>query len=340
MSYIDVISKIKKGNLSPVYLLFGTESFLIEDTIHRLVEVGLSEHEREFNLSKYEMTEYPVEVAVEEAYTFPFMGGRRVVILKEAYFLSNAKVQSKVEHNLKKLEEYIENPAPETIFIIHAPYEKLDERKKLSKLLKKKAEVLDGSPLDDKLLYQWVNERAKEQGVAIESAAVDQLIALTSAELMLMATELKKLAIHVGEEGAITKEVVDELVARSLEQNIFALVDGVVKRKVDVSWKIYQDLLKQKEDPIKIVSLMVRQFRILYQVKQMSQQGYSQKQIASQLKLHPYVVKLAAQQTNHFKDEELLSLLDQLANIDYEIKTGKIDKTLAVELFISKRSAS
>lgn len=340
MSYIDVISKIKKGNLSPVYLLYGTESFLIEDTVHRIIEAGITEEEREFNLSKFEMTEHPVEIAVEEAYTFPFMGGRRIVIIKEAYFLTNTKVQTKVDHNLKKLEEYLENPAPETIVIIHAPYEKVDDRKKICKMLKKKAEVLDGSPLDEKLLYQWVDEKAAEQGVSIEKAATEQLLALTSAELMLMSTELRKLAIYVGENETITKDIVDELVARSLEQNIFALVDGVVKKKVDVSWKIFQDLLKQKEDPLKIVALMVRQFRILYQVKQLSQQGYSQKQMASQLKLHPYVVKLAAQQTNHFKDEELLSLLDQLANIDYEIKTGQIDKTLAVELFLSKRSAS
>ncbi|MCD8511961.1 MAG: hypothetical protein LRY73_20335, partial [Bacillus sp. (in: Bacteria)] len=69
-----------------------------------------------------------------------------------------------------------------------------------------------------------------------------------------------------------------------------------------------------------------------------SQQGYGQKQIASMLKLHPYVVKLAGNQGKQFKDEELLHMLDELANMDYNIKTGKIDKVLAVELFFSKRS--
>ncbi|MBU9722524.1 MULTISPECIES: DNA polymerase III subunit delta [Bacillaceae] len=338
MSYIDIVKQLKKGSVSPLYLLYGSEGYLIEDTLQRIIDTGLEEGEREFNLSKYDMKEYPIEVAIEEAYTFPFMGGRRIVILKDAFFFTAAKEKTSVEHDLNKLEGYLENPAPETIFIMVAPYEKLDERKKIVKLAKKNGAFMDGSPLEEKELHIWVHERAKEQGVEINVGAIDQLITLCGAQLMLMASELVKLAIHVGEGATIYRDHVDSLVARSLEQNIFALVDGVVKQNIDQSWSIYQDLLKQKEEPLKIISLMVRQFRILYQVKQLMQQGYSQKQIAGQLKLHPYVVKLAGGQARQFKDEELLNLLDQLADMDYKIKTGQLDKFLAVELFFSKRS--
>lgn len=338
MSYINLIQRIKKGNLSPVYLLAGQEDYLIEDTLHRIVNACLTAEEKEFNLSRYDMKEYPVEMAVEEAYTFPFMGGKRVVIVKDAYFYSSGKESSKIEHDLKKLEAYLENPAPETVFIILAPYEKLDERRKILKLAKKNGEHLDGSALSDKELGEWVAERCREFGTSITEGASELLIQLTSANLMIMASELKKLSIYAGEGAEITKDIVDSLTARSLEQNIFALVDGVVKQEIDKAWKIYQDLLKQKEDPLKIIALMVRQFRILYQVKQLSRQGYGQKQIASQLKLHPYVVKLTANESRRFEDGELLSLLDQLADMDYQIKTGKIDKFIAVEMFFSRRS--
>ena len=338
LSYIEINKNIKKGSLSPIYLLTGTEHYLIEDTLHKLIDKCLTAEEREFNLSKFDMREYPVEMAVEEAYTFPFMGGKRLVIIKDAFFYSSGKETAKVEHDLKKLESYLENPAPETVFVIIAPYEKLDERRKIVKLAKKNGEVLNGGALTVKELNQWVIERSKEHNVEIETSAIEQLIHLTSADLMTMATEIKKIAINVGEGGIITRDIVEGLVARSLEHNIFALVDGVVKQEADKAWKIYLDLLKQKEDPIKILALMVRQFRILYQVKQLSQQGYSQKQMAGNLKLHPYVVKLTANEAKRFKDEELLSLLDQLADMDFKIKTGQIDKTIAVEIFISKRS--
>ncbi|PYZ98706.1 DNA polymerase III subunit delta [Alteribacter lacisalsi] len=337
MSYFDMLKHLKREEPSGLYLLYGSEDFLISDTLQRIVRKSLRDEEVEFNLSRYDMKETPVELAVEEAYTFPFMGSRRVVILKEAYFFTGSKVSSKAEHDLKKLEGYIQNPAPETVLVAVVPNEKVDERKKITKLIKKHGKVMEGRPFEERELLSWMDEKVKEYGVKIEKSAKEQLLALTSSDLMLVTSELRKMAIYAGEGETITRSIVDELVARSLEQNIFALVDGVVKGRIDQAWQIFDDLLKQKEEPIKILSLLARQFRILYQVKQLSQQGYSQKQMAGQLKLHPYAVKLAAQQADRFGDKHLLGLLDELAETDYRIKTGQIEKVLAVEMFLSRQ---
>lgn len=337
MSYVKVLKELKQGKLSSLYLLYGSETYLIEDIIQRIMSLALSKEEQEFNLSKFDMNEHPVDLAVEEAYTFPFMGGRRVVFLNDAFFFSTQKGTGKVEHDLSKLVSYIEHPAPETIFIIHAPYEKLDERKKLVKSIKKQATVMEARPLEEKELKHWMVEKASEHHVQFDSLAQNKLLTLTGADLMIMASEIKKLAIHAGEGQIITQENVDDLVARSLEQDIFALVDSVVKANVYEALKIYKDLLKQKEAPLKIMALMVRQFRILYQVKQLTHQGYGEKIIASQLKLHPYVVKLAARQVQRFRDEELLRLIDQLADLDFKIKTGQMNDELGVELFLLQR---
>ncbi|WP_249413979.1 DNA polymerase III subunit delta [Alteribacter keqinensis] len=337
VSYFDMMKHIKREELSGLYLLYGSESFMVSDTLQKLTGSALSEEEIEFNLSQFDMKDTPVELAIEEAYTFPFMGSKRVVILKEAYFFTGMKVTAKAEHDLKKLEAYIQNPAPETVFIAVVPSEKLDERKKITKLFKKHGRVMEGKPFEEKELFSWLDEKAKEQNVTIDREAKGQLLMLTASNLMLISSELRKMAIYTGEGNTITKEVVDELVARSLEQNIFSLVDGVVKQNLDGAWRIFDDLLKQKEEPIKILSLLARQFRILYQVKQLSEQGYSQKQMASQLKLHPYAVKLAAGQAQRFEDRHLLTILDQLAETDFKIKTGQLDKKLAVELFLAKQ---
>ncbi|WP_078577129.1 DNA polymerase III subunit delta [Salipaludibacillus agaradhaerens] len=337
MSYVDVLKEISKGNLSPLYLLYGSETYLIEDILQRIISATLSREEQEFNLSKFDMQEHAVEIAIEEAYTYPFMGGKRVVIVKNAYFLSAQQTKEKIEHDIKALQSYIDNPALETIFILLAPYEKLDERKKLVKLLKKQGVIMEGKPLEEKDLRQWIGNRGEEFGVTFDAEAQGALLALTSANLMIMASEIKKLALHVGEGAIVKQHHVEGLVARSLEQDIFALVDSVVKSNVPRALKIYKDLLKQKEAPLKIVALMVRQFRILYQVKQLVSQGYGEKMIASQLKLHPYVVKLAGRQVKKFDDSQLLMLIDQLAELDYQIKTGQVHDELGVELFLLKR---
>ncbi|MCE7794187.1 DNA polymerase III subunit delta [Salipaludibacillus sp. CUR1] len=339
MSYVQMLKELNKGDLAPLYLLYGSETYLIEDILNRIVSKALSPEEQEFNLSRFDMNEHSVDLAVEEAYTFPFMGGRRVVLLKDAYFFSTQKQTDKVEHNLKALLAYIEEPAMETTMIVHVPYEKLDERKKLVKTLKKQGKVMEGRPLEERELRQWITEKAKEFHVQFDQEAQDSLLILTGADLMVMASEINKLAIYAGEGETIQKKHVEDLVARSLEQDIFSLVDAVVKARVPQALKIYKDLLKQKEAPLKIMALMVRQFRILYQVKQLNKQGYSEKVMASQLKLHPYAVKLAARQVQRFREDELLQLINQLADLDYRIKTGQINDQLGVELFLLKRQA-
>ncbi|WP_096201328.1 DNA polymerase III subunit delta [Bacillus sp. FJAT-45350] len=334
MSYIEMKKKLNQKKLSPVYLLAGTESFLIEDIVQQIISIALTDDERDFNLSVFEMKEISVEVAIDDAETLPFMGTRRVVLIKEAYFLTGQKDESKIEHNIKKLEQYVSNPVPETVFVIIAPYEKLDERKKITKLLKAEADVLNAKPFDDKTMGQWLNEQATSYGVTISEAGKELLLQLLGGHLLMVSKEIEKLALYVGEGGTIDIADVQNLVARTIEQDVFALIDHVVHNRLEKGLQIFYDLLKQKEDPLKLLALLARQFRIVYQVKEMTRLGYPQKQMASQLKLHPYVVKLAGQQGRNFEARHLLTLLEKLADTDFNIKSGKMDKKLALELFI------
>ncbi|MBU8905623.1 DNA polymerase III subunit delta [Desertibacillus haloalkaliphilus] len=335
MSYLDIKRKVNNNQIGPLYLFYGTETFLIEDIVQTIIGKVLTPDEHDFNLSVFEMKETAVDVAVEDAQTLPFMGNRRIVLVKEAYFLTANKEKEKIEHDLKRLEEYITNPVAETVFIIIAPYEKLDERKKIVKTLKKQGEVLHAVDFDEAMMKRWLEERAKQSEVVIAEDAKEHLMQLLGGKLMLISMEMEKLALYVGKEGTITKETVDRLVARTFEQDVFALVDHVVHERIDQGLRIFYDLLKQNEDPIKLLALLVRQFRIIYQVKELTRRGYSQKQMAGQLKLHPYAVKLAAGQARRFDDATLMRILSDLADADYKIKSGKMDKTLALELFLT-----
>ncbi|OIJ16675.1 DNA polymerase III subunit delta [Anaerobacillus alkalilacustris] len=333
MSFLQVQKKIKSGNFSPIYLLYGTEVFLIEEIIHSIINKVLTEDEYDFNLSTYELKETPISLAIEEALTIPFMGSYRVVIVKDPQFLTG-KDQTKVEHDLKAFESYILNPVPETIFVVVAPYEKLDERKKIVKLLKKEAEVVAALPFNEQEMDKWLENRVKKYEVAISVPAKELLTQLLGNRLVMIAREIEKLSLFVGRGGTIDETTVQQLVSKTVEQDVFTLVDHVVHRRKQEALQVFYELIKQKEEPIKILSLLARQFRILYQVKELSKRGYSQQNIAGTLKLHPYVVKLANQQGKLFSEKQLLKFIDELAETDYKIKTGKIEKQLALELFI------
>ncbi|RBP02389.1 DNA polymerase III subunit delta [Rossellomorea aquimaris] len=333
---IDIWKKIEKSQFAAIYLVYGNESFIINETKQRIVSSALSEEEMDFNFSSYDLEETPVEVAIEDAETFPFMGEKRVVIIQNPVFLTAEKTKEKVEHNIKRLEQYIQSPAPYTILVITANYEKLDERKKITKSLKKLAEVVEAKKLNEPELKSWVRERAASNSVQIDEDAIELLLTLAGTNLMMLTQELDKLSLYASDTNRIDVEVVERLTARSLEQNIFTLVDKVVHRRIDEALRIYYDLLKQNEEPLKILSILAGQFRLIYGTKELSRRGYGQQKIASYLKVHPFRVKLAAGQAKHFNDKQLAHIIELLSQGDYEIKTGKIKKELMIEMFLFK----
>jgi DNA polymerase III subunit delta len=333
---MEIWKQIKQKQIAPVYLLFGKESFLINETKQLLLDRILKEDEKDFNLSIYDLEETPIEVALEDAETFPFLGEKKVLFLQNPTFLTAEKIKEKVEHNLSRLEAYLKQPAPYSVLVLSAPYEKLDERKKITKELKRTAVTVEAKALNEQELKDWIRTRASYNKIEIAPDAVEQIITLVGNNLFMVTSEIDKLALYVTDTRMIDVDIVEKLVAKSLEQNIFALIDKVMDRKLDGALRIYYDLLKQNEEPIKILAVLAGHFRLIYQVKELARRGYGQMQIAGQLKANPYRVKLILKQIQKFKDEELAWIMKQLAEADYQMKTGKMDKSLLLEMFFLK----
>ncbi|STY43281.1 DNA polymerase III subunit delta [Listeria grayi] len=326
-------NRINKGKLAPLYLIIGTEDYIINETKKKLSDQILEAENSEFNYANFDLEETPVETVIEEAESMPFFGDRRLVIASNPVFLTAEKTKSKIEHRTENLERYLAEPAPYSVLCIIARTPKLDERKKLTKLIKKQATVIEAKPPAEKELKQWLmNEIAKAE-MKIEPAALDRLIELTNINLTTSMNELQKLMLYGQEERLVTVDSVEQLVVRSLEQNIFLLLDKMIAFDIAGALRIYYDLLKQKEEPIKIMALIASQFRLLNQLKILEKQGYSQQQMATKLRVHPFRVKLASRQVRNFSQPDLDFILKQLAAIDYELKTGYGNKEQKFEWF-------
>ena len=200
--------------------------------------------------------------------------------------------------------------------------------------MKKTAAVLEAKKLNEGELKAWIRERAALNGVQIDESAVEVILTLAGANLFILTNEIDKLALYANDTKRIDEQMAEKMVSRSLEQNIFSLVDKVVHRKIEEALRIYYDLLKQNEEPIKILSVITGQFRLIYQVKELARRGYGQQQIAGYLKIHPFRVKLAAGQAQLFADEELAAIISLLADADYQMKTGGMNKTMLIEMFL------
>ncbi|GAB7386597.1 DNA polymerase III subunit delta [Bacillaceae bacterium] len=336
MSYRKVAKEIKAGRLLPVYVFYGEETFLIEEMIHFMAEQIVEPASRDFNFSRYDLTEVPLADVLQDGQTPPFMGERRLIVAREAFFLTGGKAPAKVEHDLEQFAAYLQSPPEYATIVFVVKEDKLDERKKIVKQLKAQGALVPFPRLKEQELLEWVMKRAARLGVKIEPSAAQQLVARAGDTLQALHHELEKLALYVGNGGEITGDAVTQLVSRTLEHDVFTLIDKVANVQTDAAFHILYDLLKLNEEPIKILNLLARQFRHMLQVKILAGQGYSPKQIASTLKLHPYAVKLVSQQAARFREKDLRAILCMLADEDLRMKTGRIDKTLSLELFILK----
>ncbi|ANS77210.1 DNA polymerase III subunit delta [Paenibacillus yonginensis] len=333
------IKEIKQGKVSPLYLCYGTEKYQIREFVETVTSQLVEPEQREMAVVQMDLSETPVELVVEEAETLPFLVERKLVIVQSASLFTAAKEGGKVEHNVDRLLSYLADPAEYSVILFIANGEKLDERKKTVKMIKSAGQVLSFMPLGASELVQWVIREAGKRKCTMGQQAAEALIANAGVQMSTLSAEVNKLCLFAGEGGEITGEAVGMLVARTTEQNVFSMVEDIANLKLDRALGTFYELLKQKEEPIKIAALIARQFRIMLQVKELGGQSYSQQQIASQLGLHPYAVKIAGEQARKFSQQQLAQTLSQLAQLDYQMKSGGIDKVLGIEMFLLKLGA-
>lgn len=325
---------IRQGEVSPVYLLYGTEKYQIKEFTTLLEDQTLQKDERDFALVHYDLAETPLQEVVEEAEMVPFMVPRKLIFIRDSSVFTAGKDNNKIEHRVESLIEYVKNPVEYSVLVFIVNNDKLDERKKVVKAVKGAGIALSFMPMGGEELLRWVEKRVKQRDCNLASGAAEMIIRNAGTQLQSLSGEIDKLCLYAGAKGTISTDIVDQLVARSTEQNVFALVEDIANLRLDQALGIFYELLKQKEEPIKIAALIARQFRIILLVKDLAGQSYSQQQIASQLALHPYAVKIAGEQARKFQPAQLRSILSRLGDLDYQMKTGAIDKVFGLELFL------
>ncbi|MEE1130858.1 MAG: DNA polymerase III subunit delta [Caryophanon sp.] len=322
---------IQKGNIAPVYLLVGEEAYYVDETISKL-RAALGGEDGEY--AQFDCTEQPVDFVIDEADTIPFFSDRKLVVARNASFLrATEKGKEKIEHDLSRLEAWLEHPTEQCVTVFVAPYEKLDERKKVTKLMKKHAILLEATQLKEHDLAVWIQQEIATQQGRITDDAVGKLIDMVGANMLQLRLEIEKLLLFV-EGDVIDAQVVENLVAKTLEHDAFKLLNAYLARDIVTAVTIYHDLLRQKEEPIMLVGLLASNIRTMNHVYYLEKKGYHPQQIAKQLKLHPYRVKLMIENRRRPTEERLLKALHRLAEVDLKMKTTGGNRERHLELFL------
>lgn len=333
MNYLEFSQTFDQTQPAPIYLVLGDQDYLIDNIRSQFLKLIPAE-EREMNVGIYDMEETPISVALDDARSIPFFGERRLILIKRPYFLTGQKSRVKVDHDLNDLISYAENPEPSSIVVFLAPYEKTDSRKKVVKSLKKAAELIDINRPSESQIRQLIMTIVKEKGYQIQSTTVNQIIEQTGGNLTLIVNGLTKLFLYYQDTKKIEATTIDSLVSKSIEQNVFDLVNIVLKRRVTEAIELYKTLLLNGEEPLKINVVLIQQFRLLLQVAILKGHGYSQGNLAASLKVHPYRIKLALQSVNQFEYEDLRTAYLGLVELEQKLKSTKEDPEFMFERFL------
>lgn len=334
MSYVKVLENLKKKRIAPIYFIYGSENYFIEKVRTEIIRQVADEHRE--NLTMYNLEEIPIQEVIQDAETYPFFGERNLIIATNPVFLKSKPDKLTFEHDVETLANYIENPVDYSVVVIIAAYEKIDERKKISKTLKKYAEVANCDPIKEKDIQQWIHNMVEQHDITLDQSVYSIIENELSTNLQILEVELEKLALYAGQGGHITKEIAETLISPTPNSSALRLVDAVIEKNLHRAISIFKELEVMKEDPIALIGLLAFQFRTILSVKLLKQKGYTQFQIQKQLGLHPYVVKIAMNRERRFQVNKLEKILDEITNTDAIIKQGKVEKDLAFELLLHK----
>ena len=327
------MGKIKQ---SQVYLLYGEESYLIQENKNKIIQQTLKKEDQEFNISQFDLEETPIEELVTDAETFPFLGERKIVIGEQPVFLKAKPDKLSFEHDVDALLQYLQSPAEYTTLILVAPYEKVDERKKIFKALKKHGEIIPCQPVKEWDVSKWVDTIANDLHISVPENLHELFAQEVGTNLLALRSEMEKLALNVGEGGVVTRELAEQLLSHSAEASGLKLVDAVMERDLGRAIRLFKDLEKLNEEPIALTALLASQFRIISQAKVLKQKGYAQNQMKNYIKAHPFVIKMALKRERYFTLEELNDIMTELAQTDHALKQGKMEKSLAFEMMLYK----
>jgi DNA polymerase-3 subunit delta len=317
ISWQQAMREIEGGIWNPLYLVSGEEPFQRRELLERLKAHFVRDPERDF--TRYESfdaenaTDSDLLAALEQLPgLFDDAEGTRLVCCSHFERLSSS---------MQRLEAYLRSPLSSTCFVMLAS--KIDRRKAWVKIVEERGAVIEVNEPYDRDWPKWQSYFARKLKKTIELTAWNRLIDSVGRSLSLVWAELEKLATYVGARDVIQLSDVENLVLGSAAADVFAFVEQVVQRRALESFSLYERLQKEGESDVKLLSLLVRQFRMIENCARLIAAGKSDpKQLAPEIGSHPFFVPKIIAQTKLHNSDSFARVYPLLAGCDYELKTG------------------
>ncbi len=314
--------QIKKGELKSIYLLYGQERYLVLKMKEKLKNAMISP-EDSFNYTYFEGNKIDLGKVKEMSETMPFFSEKRLLLIEDSgLFKKSSDAMVDILKNL-----------PDTTRILFVENE-IDKRNKLYKYVSKNGYAAELNGMTEKELLVFVAREIGGAGKKIRENTAYYLLAIAGTDMNILRNEIEKLVAYVGKREEITKKDFDAIVTVEITNKIFDMISHIVYKEQKKALDLYYDLVAKKEPPLRILALLVRQFQILFQVKDLQSHQKSRQEMAKIVGLAPFIVGKYEKQAAGFSLEQIRNCVKECAQVEEKIKTGQLVDVIGVELLI------
>lgn len=309
------------------YLIYGIDRSIIDNELDKLLKKLKID-----DVVKYRIPDTKIEDIIEDASIVGMFSSQKVIVVENAVFFN----ANKTIDNISLLEEYLEHYNKDNYMIFIDNKDKIDTRKKITKKLKEIGEIISCNKEDREYFKSFINNYLQDGGYKLDD--VDYFLDYVGMDLNNMKTELDKLFMYKLEDKVIYNEDIKSICLRNYQDDIFTLTDAIIAKDTTKALEFANMFLNNGYEEMQLIFLFASQFRFLFQVKRLANKNKNYKEIAQILEVNPYRVKFSLAKVARYTEDMILDELEKLAKMDTLIKSGKMNKHLALEMYILGKS--
>lgn len=261
---------------------------------------------------------------VDEILSQSLFSSTRIFIIKRIYR------NKKKELFLEKILNLIEQNTSKDIVLFWED-QKIKSNTKYYKFFLKGNNIEEQDALNKRTFIPWAKARIAKSELKIEANALKELSERTNYDPERLNMEIEKFRLN-DEKKSISIDDVESLTTDTLERDIWSLIDAINESDTVKSMNILENLNKQSVDPNYIISMLARNLRLITLTKFLLEKDSSSREIASALKVPPFLVPNLIKGAKKYSTERLVTIFTKLSNLDFQIKTGQIDGVLGLTL--------
>jgi DNA polymerase III subunit delta len=326
MTYVEFQQSVKGSRFAPIYLFHGEEDFLIDEGVQLIIDKTLDEGSKGFNLDVVYGSKAEAKDVVAHASSFPMMGEKRIVVVKEFEKLAGTDTEKEI------VAAYINKPLESTILVLvsSAP----DFRKKPLTDLKKRAELVECKPLYDNQVPTWIADRIRHQGREATAEVCRLIQAYVGNSLRSLQNELDKLYIFLGDRKKIAIEDIASVVGATKGFTIFELQNAVGRKDPKEAIKILERMLESGQSPQMVIVMLNRFFTQLWKLTDLRARRLPDAEIAREIGVSPYFVKQIIEFRSNYDLPQIEENFKSLLEADTVLKSTSRNPRLVLDVLI------